>query len=283
MDAAVLAHVDGVGDVVSVELYGVAADGRAELVAHQEDVVVVDVDVGKHLAHHGGQYLTRLEQVVDAARPGALDDGALGLRVLAPELLGHHLVDGQREHHLVGVLAGVYLLAQPGVALEDALLERLRLQVVQAEAYLLVVLVAVVVVALQVGLLLVGDHLAHQLHGGVVLAAVARFLLRLDGHLAECAVVGGQADGHLRRGLRTHVDHLLAIAHRADGQSPAVVTVDAEAALTVGDGRHAVSFVLDGGVGHGAAVAGVEHHAGYLCQHQQGHRQHQGQHACPAA
>ena len=141
--------------------------------AHQEDVVVVDVDVGEHLAHHGGQDVARLEEIVDTARLRALDDGALGLRVLAVDLLGHHLVDGQRQHHLVGVLAGVYLLAQPGIALEDALLERLGLQVVQAEADLLVVLVAVVVVALQVGLLLVGDYLAHQFHGGVVLAAVA--------------------------------------------------------------------------------------------------------------
>ena len=241
--------------------------------AHQQDVVVVDVDIGKGLAHHRRQDLSRLEEVVDTARLRTLHDGTLSLRILAPELFGHHLVDGERQCQLVGVLAGLHLFAQPGIALEDTLLECLGLQVVEAEAYLLVTLVTVIVVALQVGLLLIGYHLAHQFYGRVVLTAIARFLLRLDGHLAECAVLGREADGELGRGLGIDVDHLFAIAYGTDGESPAIVAFNAETAIAVGDCRYAVAFILYGGVGHRTSVLGIYHHTGDLSQHPEGHRQ----------
>ena len=197
VDTAVIAHIDCVGNIVAVELDGITPDGRTELMAQQQDIVVVDIHIGKHLTHHGGQDLACLEQVVDTTRTGTLHDGTLSLRILPPELFGDHLIDRQRQHQLVGVLTAIHLFAQPRVFLEHPLLQRLRLQVVQTETNLLVVLVTVVVVALQVGLLLVGNHLAHQFHGRVFLTTVTRFLLRLHRHLLQRLVVGSQSDGHL--------------------------------------------------------------------------------------
>ena len=63
-DTAVLSHIEGVGDVITVELDGVATDGTAELMAQQEDILVVDIDIGEHVAHHRGQDAARLEEIV---------------------------------------------------------------------------------------------------------------------------------------------------------------------------------------------------------------------------
>ena len=93
MYTAVVAHIDGVGDVVAIELDSIATDGRTELVAQQEDIVVIDIHIGKHLTHHSGQYLTCLEQVVDTTRTGSFHNGSLGLRILPPKLLSHHFID----------------------------------------------------------------------------------------------------------------------------------------------------------------------------------------------
>ena len=122
MDTAVVAHIDGVCNIVAVELDGITSNWRTELMAQQQDIVVVDIHIGKHLTHHGGQDFTRLEQVVDTTRTGTLHDGALGLRILPPELFSHHLIDRQRQHQLVGILAAIHLFSQPWVSLEHTLL-----------------------------------------------------------------------------------------------------------------------------------------------------------------
>ena len=64
LDTTVRTHIDRIGDVIPVELDGITTDGRTELMTHQQDIVVVDINVGKCLAHHRRQDLTRLEQVV---------------------------------------------------------------------------------------------------------------------------------------------------------------------------------------------------------------------------
>ena len=77
---------------------------------HQQDIVIVDINIGKRLTHHRRQDITRLEQVVHTTRLRTFHNRAFGLWVLTPKLFGHHLVNRQRQHHFIGILAGVYLL-----------------------------------------------------------------------------------------------------------------------------------------------------------------------------
>ena len=181
--------------------------------AHQQDIIIVDIHVGKCLTHHCSQHIASLEQVVHTTRLRTFHNGTLCFGILAPQMFGHHFIDRQRQPQFVGVLTGVNLLSKPRITLEDTLLERLFLDIVEAECYLLITLIAIVVVTLQVGFLLVGNHLAHQINGRVVLSAIARTFLRLDGHFTKRTIVRSQSDGHLSGSLWIHVDHLLTITH----------------------------------------------------------------------
>ena len=172
--AAVVAHEDGVLYVVAVELYGILADRTGERILEQAYVVLVDVDVGKHVAQDGGQDVTRLKQVVDTHRVLSLDDALLCMGVFAVQLLTDRLINGDWQHQFIIILAHLHLVEQPLALLEDTLLQALGGQVVETQHQLLVVIVLIVVLVLQVGLLLRCHHLLHQLHGGIVLTAVAR-------------------------------------------------------------------------------------------------------------
>ena len=52
-----------------------------------------------------------------------------------------------------------------------------------------------------------------------------------------------------------------------------VMTVDAETPLPIGNRGYAISLVLDGGVGYGVAIGGIDHPTADLCLYQQGDRQ----------
>ena len=193
--AAVLTHVDGVGNIETIELNGITADGAAELMTQQQDVVIVDVDIREYVAHHGCQDVSRLEQVVHARRFLADGDGLLLLGVLPVQMLCNSLINGERQHQLVVVLADLYLTGQPGIFPEDALIEHGRADIVQTEGQLLVVRIAIEIVLLQVVRLLVGNHSPHQLHSRIVLSAIACLFLRLHRHLLQRLMLLLQSDG----------------------------------------------------------------------------------------
>ena len=62
----------------------------------------------------------------------------------------HRLINGQRQHQLVVVLAHFNLIGQPGIFPEKALVEHIRVDIVETEAHLLVVRIAVEIVLFQV-------------------------------------------------------------------------------------------------------------------------------------
>ena len=239
--AQVAVHIDRVFDVEAVEGNGRLADGRGKLVLEQADVVVVDVDIGEDLLEHGVEDVARLEHVVDAVAALPLDDGLLGLGVLAVDVLCHGLVYGDGQDALLVVGAGLDKVYQPRGALEDALLHVGGGDVVESEGDLLVPVVLVVVVVLEVGALLGGDDAAHELHGGVVLAAVLA-LAGADGHLVQTLGLCLELDGEVG-GLLVYADGLRHVAHRTDGEAPAVVPLDGELAHAVARHRHVVASV----------------------------------------
>ena len=63
--APVFAYIDGICNVKPVELNGIATYGTTELVAQQQDIVVIDIHIGEDIAHQCRYDATRLEQVVD--------------------------------------------------------------------------------------------------------------------------------------------------------------------------------------------------------------------------
>ena len=113
-----MTHVGSVGDVVAVEGNGIAAYRTGEGILEQSHVVVIDIHIGKALDQDLIDNVARLEQVVHAGRVLSLDDGLLGMRVLAIELLSDLFLDRQRQDKLLVVLAHLDLIEQPLTLLE---------------------------------------------------------------------------------------------------------------------------------------------------------------------
>ena len=64
MDATVLPHVDGVGDIETIKRNGILANGAGEGVLEHADLIVVEVDIGEHVLQHHVDDVARLEQFV---------------------------------------------------------------------------------------------------------------------------------------------------------------------------------------------------------------------------
>ena len=106
------------------------------------------------------------------------------MRVFAVDVLGYRLVDAEWQYHLVVILALLDTFLKPFLVGKRLLGQLRRRKVVSGNGQLLVARVLIEVVLAQVGLPLGSYHALHQLHGGVVLTAVAA-ALGFDGHFAE--------------------------------------------------------------------------------------------------
>ena len=113
VNALVTLHIDGVLNIVAVEVDGGLADGRRHGVLQNAYLVVVDVDVGKEILGHHADNVARLEQVAHACRLLSLDDGPLSVRVAAVNLLRHRLIDRKWQYEFVVVGAHLHLVLHP--------------------------------------------------------------------------------------------------------------------------------------------------------------------------
>ena len=147
--------------------------------------------------------------------------------------------------------------------LEESLLQLLRLQVVQREGYLVVLVILVVVVHAQVGLLFGRHHALHQLYGRVVLTAVVTGA-HLDHHLADGLVVGLQLNIQLALGLRADGHDARLVAHGRERHVPALVARYGVAAVEVGNGRHVVTLIDHAGIGNAVARLSIGNDARQL-------------------
>ena len=248
MEAAVLVYVDRVLDVIAVEGNGVLADGRREGVLQQSDLVVVDVDVGEHLFHHRVQDVARLDQFADACRILSLDDGLLVVRTAAVDVLGDRLVDGQWQDELVVVGAHLNLVEQPLLLLDLRVVDEVGRNLIGGKRQFLIAVILIEIAQREVGALLGGNHLAHQLYRRVVLSAVA-VAPRLDRHFPQLAGVVLQLDVKTSRGAPVDGDSQRLVANGTEGQRPALVAPDAILALEVGSHGYPVALIDDAGVG----------------------------------
>ena len=251
MVAGVAVHTDGILDVEVEEADGRAPQGRGEGVLEQADVVVVDVHILKDLLEHGVDHVARLEDFVHTRGARGLHDVEVAVRLLSVEMLGDLLVDGDGKDELGRVdRRPLQVVEEPGLAL---LVDGVDL--VLRECYLLVFAAAVVGVVLQVRHLLLCDDTPHELHGRVVLAAVA-LAVGFDLDLCEAVVRGFEADGDavLSPG---EGDGQLLIAHAADDNLRGMVG-QAEGAPTVADDILVGGGDEDVGIGHTIAIVGID-------------------------
>ena len=223
MVAQIFIHHQRVFDIVAVEPDGILADRRGEGVLQHTNLIVVDVDIGKHVLHDGVQDIARLEQVVDTLGVDTLDDGLLIVRLLTINLLRDCFIDADRQDELVVIRTGLYLIDEPLFLLVLGGVEHLGLEIVERQRELLVLVVLIIVAVIQIGLFLSGYHLTHHLDGRVVFTTVAA-TLGFDGDLFQHAVVGLQ--GNLQYTLDTRVDlyRVGNVTHGCKRELPAIMT-----------------------------------------------------------
>ena len=161
--------------------------------------------------------------------------------------------------------------------LEGVLLQLFRLQVVERQRDFLVLIILIVVVQVQVSPLLGSHHPAHQLHSGVVAAAVTA-ALGLDGHLAQQFLVGLEGNVQLVADLVVDVDGARLVAYGAEGEGPAIMADNGIAATGTRNDSHLMPFVNHTGIRNAVAclfvsndtlyLLGVERHPGPAQDHQ---------------
>ena len=150
MVAQVAVDIYRVLNIEAIERDGSLADGRRKLILKQTHVVVVDVDVGKHLFKQRVQYLARLQQVVDTFLALALDYVLLLLRILTIDVLCNGLLHADGQDELVIVRRSLNLVLHIRLVLVLARDKVFGLDIVQRERYLLIFIVLIVVVVLKV-------------------------------------------------------------------------------------------------------------------------------------
>ena len=229
-----------------VEGDGRAPYGRHELVLQQADIVIIEVYVGEYLLEHGVEHLTRLYHLADARALLPLDDVFLGARLLAVYMLGHRLVHREGQGQLVVPGRKLHLVQHVVTLAEELVVQLLGLDVIQGERQLLVLVVLVVVIILQRGALLGGNHPSHQLHGGVVLAAIPT-PLRPHHHLLERLAVFPQLHQQVLL-VGRYLYHLGLIAHGTHRHRPAIVAIDAETPHAIRRDRNVIPLVRNASV-----------------------------------
>ena len=217
-------------------------------------MVLIEVDVGKHVLEYGVDDVASLEDVVDPLRGLPGDDGLLGAGIAAVDFLRHGFVYTDGQDKFAGNLAFLDLVKQPGMLLEGSLLQLFGLEVVERQRDLLVLVVLIEVVQAEVCLLFGSHHALHELHGGIVLTTVVA-ALGLDRHLGELLAVGLELDVQTGLGLRTYLHDARLVAHGAEGDVPPLMAGYGVVTVDVGDNSHIMPLVHYTGKGY--AVAGL--------------------------
>ena len=264
LDAFLPVDEGGVGDVELVE--GDGEDGRegaGEVVEHELDVAIVDVDG----VEHGTDILVDAlvaEHLVESFHTLAGDKAARLLGALAVAFLGEELAHGDDQDGCGVELGLVDVLLEEVEFAPEALAFEVGVEIVERHGEALVDVAAVVRLGFDAVLFLVVDDLPDEVDGGVVLAGIL-VLAFLGGNLhgAKGFTAGHHLDGDAFLGFAALDFHLLRlVAHHAEA--------DGGVALVVGDGEAAVHVGLgaDGGAvednlheGDGLVGLGVAHAA----------------------
>ncbi len=173
LDALVAVHHQGIHDIILVKGNGVGGRKRAgEVALQQVDGVVVDVHVREEALQHGGHDVAGGEQLVQAFGVRAAHEVALRLGLFPVDVFRRGLVVSQRQDVGLRLRAILHLLEKHGILPQEAAVHEFLGDVVEAESDALVLVITVIIVFPQIVAVLGGNDLAHQRHGGIVLAAI---------------------------------------------------------------------------------------------------------------
>ena len=261
VDAAGAVHHQGVRDVVFVEGRREGGVDRAhEAVQHHLHVLVEDVGIREDGLDVGAD-AALVQHLGEAQQAPAHHEGARFGRLAVPVGLLFLLAQRDRQHRGVLELGGVHVFLEEREAAPEAAAVEVHVEVVQRQDQLVIVGGLVVLQGPDVVLVLVGDDVPDEFHGGVVaapVAAVPSFLGRDHGALQAVGVrfhFDLQAVG---RPARLHRDVLRLIAEHLETHGGVVaVVLQGEGALGVGHRADARPQEDHGHVGHGFARLGV--------------------------
>ena len=266
MIAKVAVHIDRILYIIMVEGDTCSADGRREGVLQEPHIIIVDIHIGEHLLQGGVKNLASLYHLSDTVALLSLDDIFLALGILAVNVLRHGLIDTDGKSQFVIIRRCLHLVEEILALLEELALQLFRLQVVERQGNLLILVILIEGIVGQVCLLLGGDDAAHQFHGGVVLALILA-PVGLHHHLTEFVAVVLHLDLQVI-GVGIHLHRLCLVAQCAHRQHPSRMLVDGKLTLAVARYGNLVSLVLHTGIRHSKAVV-INDAARYflLCNH----------------
>ena len=181
--------------------------------------------------------------------------------MLAEVIVGKRLTHGEGQDGLAVELRGVEVVLDETELLAEFAVE-LRVEVVEREGELLIHLRLILLFGLDAVVVLMLDHPLDQLHGGVVLAAVA-FALGFHHHLRDLEGRGAQVDlQQVVEAVRLEADRLGVVAQRRDDQrGQPLVVLQGEGSIVVGHCADGGMLEHHGDIGEGLAADRVAHDA----------------------
>ena len=247
VDALDPVHLEGVGDVVLVVGRGQRAGERADEAVEQHlHVVVVDVGVREDGADVGAE-AAGVQRLVEAEAAAALHPRARALGIALEPGRGKVFAQRDGQHGRLLELRRVHVFLQEAELVPEAAAVEVDVEAVERHDQLLVVVHLVARRGLDAVLVLVGDDVADQLHGGVAAAAVH----------AVAAALGLHDHGLDAVGVGLHLD--VRVAGRRSGtdvEDVGFITQHLETDIGIGPG----AFDGEGafGVGHRADLRAGE-------------------------
>ena len=223
--ARVAVHLQRINYIESVEAYGILAYRRRERELQQANLVVIYVNLRKHLLGQSGKEVPRLQQVVHALAVLCVNVYTLFLGTLAVVAVKHLLVGDYRQHRLARYRIYLYLILKPLLLGIGTLCELFLCNVIERDCHLLIVTVLEEILVLQLRLLLSSNNTTHQLNGGIVLTGVFRFL-RLHDNLLKVLRVRFQLYNKMFQCTVCHSIGLRLVAHGGERKVPADTTVN---------------------------------------------------------
>ena len=246
MVALVTVHIHRINDIIAVESHGILAYRTGKRILQESDLVVIQVNICKHILEQRVQDVARFKQVVDTRRVLPHDDALLAFRVFAVEVLGHRLIHRERQYQFVVVRAHLNLVDEPFLFLEFLGLQVGGIDVVECKGDFLIFIVLIIIMVGQIGAFLGLHNTFHQFNRRIVLAAVF-LLFGLDGHPLQALGVFLEGDTQFRRSVWPYQYTQGLVAHCTEREIGPIVTLDGEPAIDVSSHRLIDFLILHGG------------------------------------
>ena len=161
MVAQITVYIHRVNNVIAIKRYCRFAYWRGERVLKKTNIVVIYVNIGKHILKHFSQNFTRLYHICKAFVLLSLNNFFLSFGIFTIYVLRNGFGNSQWKDKLIVVRTLFYMVNEPGRTLKNTFLQIVRAKVVHAKRYLLVSIIRIEIVIFQMRLFLCCNYSAH--------------------------------------------------------------------------------------------------------------------------